>query len=57
MLQATPIIPHEVQIGEAQRHTNSLLQDFKGMNVKLKMQTHKLSLDKGVRNPNLDRED
>jgi hypothetical protein len=29
MLQAAPIIPCEVQNGEAQRHTNSLLQNSK----------------------------
>lgn len=53
--QATPIISHEVRIGETWRCTNNLQQIPGEMNVRLKMQTHRLNLDEKVGSQNLDR--
>jgi hypothetical protein len=53
--QIAPIIPRDVQIGEAHRCTNSLLQNFKREEHHIKMRTHRLSLNKRVGNLNFDR--
>jgi hypothetical protein len=56
MLQATPIIFHEMQTGEAQSALVVYYKIRKGKNIKLKMQTHRLNFNKGVENLNLDKE-
>jgi hypothetical protein len=52
MPQAIPIIPCEVQTGEAQR-CNKILRE---KNVRLKMWNHRVSLNKRIENLNLDKE-
>jgi hypothetical protein len=55
-LQEKLTILLEMQTSEAQRHTNNLLQNSKGKNVRLKMHIHRLSLKEGVKNLNLNKE-
>jgi hypothetical protein len=53
--QVASIIPCDVQTGEAHRRTNSLLQNSKKEEFHIKMQTHRLNLDKRAGNLNFDR--